>query len=408
MARLRQLRLHGLRQWYTKEIISILPILLQIASTLFLAGLLLLLWQLNESVAIVATVLVMVMAAFHLTTIILPLFKTQFGFLSPPSRLLIRISLPLRQRMLSVSQALRSWLSVRYGFHSESSSLEASTVDNLRAEHPYTFLTWKLLDINDIFAAPTWYEMEGANLSRLSQELDGAMVASAYTMTMEHTYLVHAAVCTTQLTPSASRQCLQAISSVNSAYFGQNIDRMKQVHPCMWSGSIVALMMDLSKDSREASQPLSSALDTAYTYLHLHQQVTANLQHRLTRLLCQDFTYIVDHYNSLQRPGASSNSPNLPKLLVDDQLDKLSKLLRLAKVGNGNRKLGQFINSFVTHRVRSNLIGLDIQWLNHVPGTYPMPRPILTSWIITPPEFLERSSAVCLPQAQPTTLLNVT
>ena len=48
IARLRQLRLNGLRRWHVKEIVVILPMLLQVASALFFAGLLVLLWQLNR------------------------------------------------------------------------------------------------------------------------------------------------------------------------------------------------------------------------------------------------------------------------------------------------------------------------------------------------------------------------
>ncbi|RPD63459.1 hypothetical protein L227DRAFT_467865, partial [Lentinus tigrinus ALCF2SS1-6] len=88
IARLRQLRLNSLQRWHVKEIVAVLPVLLQIASALFFAGLLILLWQLNRTVAIVASVLVGVLAFFSISTIVLPSFATHCSYLSPPSRAL--------------------------------------------------------------------------------------------------------------------------------------------------------------------------------------------------------------------------------------------------------------------------------------------------------------------------------
>ncbi|TFK89058.1 hypothetical protein K466DRAFT_444807, partial [Polyporus arcularius HHB13444] len=87
-ARLRQLRLESLERWHVKEIVSVLPVLLQMASALFFAGLLVLLWQLNRTVAIVATVLVGLLVSFSLYTIIIPSFTTHCSYRSPPSRAL--------------------------------------------------------------------------------------------------------------------------------------------------------------------------------------------------------------------------------------------------------------------------------------------------------------------------------
>ncbi|TFK80266.1 hypothetical protein K466DRAFT_467602, partial [Polyporus arcularius HHB13444] len=85
-ARLRQLRLNSLQRWRVKEIVSFLPVLLQIASGLFFAGLLILLWNLNRTVAIVGTFFVAILLAFSLGTIILPSIATHCSYLSPPSR----------------------------------------------------------------------------------------------------------------------------------------------------------------------------------------------------------------------------------------------------------------------------------------------------------------------------------
>ncbi|KAH9944511.1 uncharacterized protein BXZ73DRAFT_87395 [Epithele typhae] len=71
--RVRQFRHDGLRRWHVSAIILFLPILLQVALLLFLAGLLDLLWTLHPVVASVVTALVAVAVLFHTATIILPI-----------------------------------------------------------------------------------------------------------------------------------------------------------------------------------------------------------------------------------------------------------------------------------------------------------------------------------------------
>ncbi|RPD67942.1 hypothetical protein L226DRAFT_427922, partial [Lentinus tigrinus ALCF2SS1-7] len=68
--------------------VAMLPVLLQIASALFFAGLLVLLWQLDRTVAIVESVFVGMLVIFSLTTIILPSMTTHCSYISPPSRAL--------------------------------------------------------------------------------------------------------------------------------------------------------------------------------------------------------------------------------------------------------------------------------------------------------------------------------
>ncbi|KAI0832330.1 hypothetical protein BC628DRAFT_1309491, partial [Trametes gibbosa] len=57
-AQLRQYRLNGLIEWHVRHIVMLIPILLQLALALFLAGILVLLWTLDSTVAIVASLLV--------------------------------------------------------------------------------------------------------------------------------------------------------------------------------------------------------------------------------------------------------------------------------------------------------------------------------------------------------------
>ncbi len=82
-ARLHQYRLHNLIKWRVGAIVMVIPVLLQLALSLFLASLLVLLWTLHNSVAAVASTLVFLLVAFTIGTMLLPLARFGCAFLSP-------------------------------------------------------------------------------------------------------------------------------------------------------------------------------------------------------------------------------------------------------------------------------------------------------------------------------------
>ena len=90
-ARARQFRLNGLRRWHVGVIVNILPILLQLAAVIFLVGLLVLLWTLNDRVATVITTLVALLFAFFLVLTILPVTHVDCAYRSPASLALYTI-----------------------------------------------------------------------------------------------------------------------------------------------------------------------------------------------------------------------------------------------------------------------------------------------------------------------------
>ncbi|KAI0946259.1 hypothetical protein AcV7_010283 [Taiwanofungus camphoratus] len=71
-ARLRQFRHDGLLKWKVPGIISLLPFILQVALALFFGALVQLLWHLQDTVALVATVFVAAILLFCVITLILP------------------------------------------------------------------------------------------------------------------------------------------------------------------------------------------------------------------------------------------------------------------------------------------------------------------------------------------------
>ncbi|CDO69116.1 hypothetical protein BN946_scf185042.g18 [Trametes cinnabarina] len=82
IARLRQYRLDSLQKWRVGDIVAILPVLLQIASALFLAGLIILLWTLHPVVASIASALVAVFTIFVLFTIFAPALSEDCAYRS--------------------------------------------------------------------------------------------------------------------------------------------------------------------------------------------------------------------------------------------------------------------------------------------------------------------------------------
>ncbi|OCH91563.1 hypothetical protein OBBRIDRAFT_695615, partial [Obba rivulosa] len=73
----------GIIEWRVPELMAILPILLQLALTLFFIGLVLLLWTLNNSVAIVTTVFVSALLAFLVFSTVVPAWSPYCPYKSP-------------------------------------------------------------------------------------------------------------------------------------------------------------------------------------------------------------------------------------------------------------------------------------------------------------------------------------
>ncbi|KAL1945577.1 hypothetical protein VTO73DRAFT_2428 [Trametes versicolor] len=82
-ARVRQYRLNNLRTWRVEDIVGTIPILLQLALALFLAGILILLWNLHSTVAAIASTLVGLLAVFTAVTTLLPLVNPKCSYLTP-------------------------------------------------------------------------------------------------------------------------------------------------------------------------------------------------------------------------------------------------------------------------------------------------------------------------------------
>lgn len=306
ISRLRQLRLNSLERWRVKEIVSTLPVLLQIALALFFAGLLVLLWTLNHTVAAVSTAFIGVLAVFSAFTVILPSLVTQCCYLSPPSRALFEFSRMLRRCLYVCRCHLTSWILQRYDV----------TWPHFGAAHPHVYRVWRRVDTCGSVAPLTWH---GRELFMLQDGLDGDMVAAAYTATMDTDYLCRAAVCTTEMSLSATRRCFKTIRSANIAQWGEDDQGspMELVHPSLWSATIIAFMT-ISGGDNTAWSPSSLAVGMKTVYDYIDSTLTFHNIHTdisQTRLLCVDISRILRHYDHGRLPVGS---PNFEKLLVGD------------------------------------------------------------------------------------------
>jgi len=82
-------RRHGLKKWKVAEIISILPILLQVALVLFVIGLVELLWTLNTIVATIITVQAVLLFLFITCTMVIPAWAVDCPYKSPQAWLIV-------------------------------------------------------------------------------------------------------------------------------------------------------------------------------------------------------------------------------------------------------------------------------------------------------------------------------
>ncbi|EJD44298.1 hypothetical protein AURDEDRAFT_104033, partial [Auricularia subglabra TFB-10046 SS5] len=82
----RQIKLEGLEYWRVGDIISALPLLLQLSLGLFALGILELLWHLRRAVFIAVSIPTLAALFFYLATTYLPMFQYSRGFHHPSKR----------------------------------------------------------------------------------------------------------------------------------------------------------------------------------------------------------------------------------------------------------------------------------------------------------------------------------
>lgn len=262
-ARLRQHRYNGLVKWKVAVIMAVLPILLQIASGLFMAGLLVLLWNLNRTVAIVASALVGTLLAFTLLTIILPTFTSNCAYLSPLSISLFRsCHLPyMHVRTLIYKTARSVWLKAPSG--SILDRISKWLRDTCRGSHPSSV-----------------YSMQTSYVTRDPLKLDQDVFVTAYSTTGDMGLLEHASTCFSCHSIDDLSQFLTRIHAQSMEYGQTSSDRHWTHH----------IPVDMASDML-----LVQARNTSDASGEMSDQHTSNLQETMPRYLLASHAVPGDH-----------------------------------------------------------------------------------------------------------------
>ncbi|KAI0718785.1 hypothetical protein C8T65DRAFT_638113 [Cerioporus squamosus] len=209
-ARLRQYRLNGLLKWRVGTIVVVLPILLQLASVLFLAGLLVLLWTLHSTVAAITSLLVAIFFTFFLSVTIIPVFKSDCPYRSPASSAIYAV---LRYTRNTVLRMIRRFCQVIYKWCTRGTAwihvgrAQIERLGNFAYEASDTMPTWRGRDQNEIH--------------QHMDHLNRGIVTTAYTTTADKKFLSSMPVIFSDLPPGHVAMCFADILDFMEAEWGQ-------------------------------------------------------------------------------------------------------------------------------------------------------------------------------------------
>ena len=204
-ARRRQYRLDGIIRWRIGAIVVVIPIVLQLALVLFLAGLVILLWTLHGTVAAITSSLVGVLFIFQFAVTVMPSFEWDCCYLSPQALMVYSVVRPIHNatRALLVRA---SWLWARLEppiFWNDQSNL-----------NPFrAFKKGIVRRCNKIKEMPTWRGQEQLEIMGhgSSGDLDRRTAVMACTTTFSSKHLEDVQAFFSDLTPKAVARYLEDI-----------------------------------------------------------------------------------------------------------------------------------------------------------------------------------------------------
>lgn len=209
VARVRQYRLNNLRTWRVEDIIGVIPILLQLALALFLAGMLILLWTLHDTVAAIASTLVGLLAVFTMVTTLLPLINHECSYLTPQIRAVNVAWQPKRYAYWVCDLMLRKRCGVTAILTSTQHKLSTFcqrirvyvSLDHWRSLwHRARHTTQQLRSISlppKVWkeSKQTWQGRERSRIDKVARDLDKKTLLEAYSITLSPDALSSASVC---------------------------------------------------------------------------------------------------------------------------------------------------------------------------------------------------------------------
>ncbi len=205
-ARLRQYRLNGLLRWRVGMIVVALPIMLQLASLLFLLGVLVLLWELHSTVAAITSALACLFFAFFLAVTILPVWKTDCPYRSPTSLTIYAILRTTRNATMRILQRSCQVIFSAY----------ATVVPHLDRLHGFAY--------GGHLAMPTWLGRDQNAIKEQIGTLDRTMVTTAYAATIDTKFLSYMPIIFADLPSQEIVMCSNDIYDYEHAEYGGALD----------------------------------------------------------------------------------------------------------------------------------------------------------------------------------------
>ncbi|KAI0635921.1 hypothetical protein C8Q77DRAFT_602175 [Trametes polyzona] len=268
VARVRQYRLNNLKKWRVEAIVGVIPVLLQVALTCFLAGLLVLLWNLHHSIAIAATILVGLLEVFTVVTTLLPLFDNTCAYLSPQARMLDYLWRPrcISYRIYSHVVKLYKWLralpslwrcpspscsGTGEGYCTDDASTSGITPPAVqRSPHPCHRCHIRQLSLNIRGSMSnaaqkcknfvqsgenprsTWWGRERSAIARCRRTLDVQILVAAYHSTLHSDALFAATICLKDFSETEVVEYFKQLHDSAREHFGSHAD--ERVGPLGW------------------------------------------------------------------------------------------------------------------------------------------------------------------------------
>ncbi|KAI0323669.1 hypothetical protein GY45DRAFT_1376152 [Cubamyces sp. BRFM 1775] len=233
IALLRQYRLNNIKRCHVGAIVNAIPILLQGALALFLAGLLVFLWNLHPVVAGVSSLFVLAIALFIIGTTVLPLITAHCAYLSPQSLVLYALwphvshltrkilsAIPLE--LLKLHRKARAWAGLSSTTMTQDVHATAST------------------DIRPL--QQSWVARERYLIDRQLRPLETDMTLAAYEGTLDSNVIASATTRVLDWDTSATLSWFGRLVETDTFHFGILRDHFEYdlgLHGAAFSGYIL-------------------------------------------------------------------------------------------------------------------------------------------------------------------------
>ncbi|KAJ8462919.1 hypothetical protein ONZ51_g10591 [Trametes cubensis] len=250
VAKLCQYRLNNLKRCHVGSIVNAIPVLLQGALALFLAGLLVLLWNLHRVVAAVTSLFVFVIAVFIVGTTIAPLIAVHCTYLSPQSLVLYALwpYVPHYTRKMLV--AMKMWLS--QGFGRVRASLDSPAVP--------------IMPRNSSVEPPqqSWIARERSVIDDDSVGLEMDIYGTAYEATLDSDVIFSATARVVRWESDDTCEWLGRLGQIDTFHFGtlQDHDGSSDhvLHAAIFYGYILLFLTGVEEYSERSSDASTCTL----------------------------------------------------------------------------------------------------------------------------------------------------